>query len=164
MAGAAPAAAAATASEHTRGTLVWVRPAAAAQHAAGKTAANAGDADAEEWVKATVARVLDNGATLEVELEGGGSDGESSTTITVSAADAPLQNPASRLGVEVREKEKDGASRASKNEIREKAGAPFFLFERRERPSFVFLCLFSVRETRHEMQESFVDGKGDRRG
>ena len=105
MAGAAPAAAAATtASEHTRGTLVWVRPAAAA--AAGKAAAANNADDAEEWVKATVARVLDGGATLEVELEGGSSE-EAPSTISVSAADAPLQNPASRLGVEVWKKERE---------------------------------------------------------
>ena len=109
MAGAAPAAAAAaTASEHTRGTRVWVRPAAAAAAAAagGKAANKDANGDAEEWVKATVARVLDGGATLEVELEGGSSE-EAPSTISVSAADAPLQNPASRLGVEVWKKERE---------------------------------------------------------
>ena len=107
MAGAAPAAAAAaTASEHTRGTLVWVRPAAAAAAAAagGKAANKDANGDAEEWVKATVARVLDGGATLEVVLEG---SNEEAPTISVSAADAPLQNPASRLGVEVWKKERE---------------------------------------------------------
>lgn len=157
MAGAAPAAAA-TSAEHTKNTLVWVRPAAAAaaaQHAggAGKTA-NA--ADAEEWVKATVARVLDNGATLEVVLEGDGNDEESLTTIIVSAADAPLQNPTSRLGVEVRERERKGEK--ERRELRKnkkgKAGAPFFLFERWKRPPFVFLCLFPVPGARDEHAEA----------
>ena len=117
MAGAAPAAAAAaTASEHTRGTLVWVRPAAAA----GKTTASA---DAEEWVKATVARVLAGGATLEVVLEGSSNEEESTTTISVPAADAPLQNPASRLGVEVRRAMESGERR--QGEVAMKQGAPF---------------------------------------
>lgn len=108
MAGAAPAASAAAAgatAEHTRGTLVWVRP----KHqqgggggAASKLTTNSGGDDDEEWVKATVTRVLDDGATLEVALEGSSGGEGSPKTITVSSADAPLQNPASRLGVEVR--------------------------------------------------------------
>ena len=119
---------------------MWVRPAAAA--AAGKTADNA----EEEWVKATVARVLDGGATLEVVLEG--SSEETPATISVSAADAPLQNPASRLGVEVRKRESerekrrgDEIDRARKRREGEekKQGAPFFSLERRERPFAVFL-------------------------
>jgi len=106
MAGAAPAAAAA--SEHTKGTLVWVRPAAAAAAAAAAGGGGKASTNEEEWVKATVARVLDSGSTLEVVLEGSSSeDGSQATsTISVSAADAPLQNPASRLGVEVRKTEK----------------------------------------------------------
>lgn len=103
MAGAAPAASAAGAAEHTRGTLVWVRP----QHqqqgtgTGGASKAMSSAMDDEEWVKATVSRVLDDGATLEVSLEGSG--GEDAQKITVSSSDAPLQNPASRLGVEVRQ-------------------------------------------------------------
>lgn len=134
MAGAAPAAAAAaTASEHTRGTLVWVRPAAAA----GKTTASA---DAEEWVKATVARVLAGGATLEVVLEGSSNEEESTTTISVPAADAPLQNPASRLGVEVRRErlEGDGIGRATPRRSSNEARRAFFSLERRERTLAAF--------------------------
>ena len=152
MAGAAPAAAAATtASEHTRGTLVWVRPAAAA--AAGKAAAANNADDAEEWVKATVARVLDGGATLEVVLEG---SNEEAPTISVSAADAPLQNPASRLGVEVRKRERElKAMESNKSESDaeakkdKEARRAFFLLERRERPfavSLLFLLLWAARD------------------
>lgn len=141
MAGAAPAAAAAaTASEHTRGTLVWVRPAAAA--AASGKAHNAGDA--EEWVKATVARVLDGGATLEVELEGSSNEDEPpTTTISVSAADAPLQNPASRLGVEVR-KEGELRARWNRNKKRKdkESKARLFSYSKGGRGFLMSLCSF----------------------
>ena len=168
MAGAAPAAAAAaTASEHTRGTLVWVRPAAAAA-AAGKTTAANASADAEEWVKATVSRVLDGGATLEVALEGGSSSNneeeEATTTISVPAADAPLQNPASRLGVEVGKREREEEAMESSDKRREgeeakrKQGAPFFSTRKAGEALGCFFALFApVGGARRSMREPLAD-------
>ena len=62
------------AEHHTAGSLVWVQD------------------QAEGWVKGVVQRVV--GDKLEIKAESG-------TQLTSRPEDAPLQNPSSRMGVEV---------------------------------------------------------------